>query len=94
MRSTVERAWRKLMARPQYAFLMLAIGNLVWVPFSVKFGKRPVLIVSMLVLLCSQIWAANVQSYGSLLGARMVSGFAASAGEVSHFVLVFWQASL
>jgi MFS family permease len=68
----------------QYNLLMLAIGNLFWVPFSVKFGKRPVLLVCMFLLMCSQIWSAEAGSYGSLLGARVVCGFAAAAGEVSQ----------
>ncbi len=69
---------------PQYNLLMLAIGNLFWVPFSVKFGKRPVLLTAMLLLMCSQIWAAKAISFNSLLGARFLNGFAASAGEVSR----------
>jgi len=55
---------------------------MIWVPFSVKFGKRAVLITSMALLFAANCWCAKAPTFNSLLAARCVSGFAAAAGEV------------
>ncbi|KAK4936593.1 hypothetical protein LTR10_022580 [Elasticomyces elasticus] len=61
--------------------LLLGLGNPFWIPLSEKIGKRPVLIACSGLFFVSTIWAAVAKSYGSLLGARLVQGFAASASE-------------
>ncbi|KAJ9602218.1 hypothetical protein H2200_013338 [Cladophialophora chaetospira] len=61
--------------------LLLGLGNLFWIPLSEKIGKRPVLIACSGLFFVSTIWAAVAKSYGSLLGARLVQGFAASVSE-------------
>ncbi|TLS29317.1 hypothetical protein PpBr36_00008 [Pyricularia pennisetigena] len=62
-------------------FLLLGLGNLFWVPFAVKFGKRASLITSTTLLLAVLLWSANVTSFEQLLAARCISGFASAAGE-------------
>lgn len=64
-----------------FNILFLGIGNLFWVPLSLKIGKRPVLVLCAAIFFASSIWAAVAGSYGSLLGARIVQGFGASASE-------------
>ncbi|KAH7162008.1 aldehyde dehydrogenase [Dactylonectria estremocensis] len=64
-----------------FNFLLLGIGNMVWVPFSVKYGKRPVLLVSMGMLFGVLIWTAKAKTYNELLAARCLSGFVSAAGE-------------
>ncbi|KEF54611.1 uncharacterized protein A1O9_09053 [Exophiala aquamarina CBS 119918] len=61
--------------------LSLGVGNLFWVPLSLKIGKRPVLLWSTAIFLASSIWAAEAKDYASLLGARVVQGFGASSSE-------------
>jgi MFS family permease len=68
--------------------LFLGLGNLFWIPLSEKIGKRPVLIVCSGLFFISTIWAAVAGSYGSLLGARIVQGFAASVSEGMGPVIV------
>lgn len=68
----------------QYNFLFLGISQIIWVPIAVKWGKRPALIASMLLLFIAQIWAAEAKSFDSLLAARCVIGLASGAGEVSQ----------
>ena len=63
---------------------------MIWVPISVKFGKRAVLISSMALLFATQCWCAKASTFNSLLAARCVSGFAAAAGEVSFCNLNFF----
>lgn len=64
-----------------YNFLLLGLGNLVWVPLSVKFGKRPVMLISTVTLFAVLIWTAKAKSFNELLIARCISGFVSAAGE-------------
>lgn len=61
--------------------LFLGIGNLFWVPLSLKIGKRPVLLMCSTIFFTSSIWSALAQSWASLFGARILQGFGASACE-------------
>jgi MFS family permease len=61
--------------------LTLGVGNLFWVPLSLKIGKRPVLLLCSLIFFVGSIWSCVAQSYGSLLGARIIQGFGASSSE-------------
>ncbi|KAK5686534.1 hypothetical protein LTS10_002654 [Elasticomyces elasticus] len=61
--------------------LFLGLGNLFWIPLSEKIGKRPVLVITSGLFFVSTVWAAVAKSYGSLLGARIAQGFAASVSE-------------
>jgi MFS family permease len=62
---------------------------MIWVPMSVKFGKRAVLITSMAMLFAALCWGASATTFNSLLAARCISGFASAAGEVCLQALVF-----
>lgn len=64
-----------------FNILFLGIGNLFWIPLSLKIGKRPVLIICSAIFFASSIWACVAQSWGSLLGARIIQGFGASSSE-------------
>ncbi|KKA27175.1 hypothetical protein TD95_004307 [Thielaviopsis punctulata] len=64
-----------------FNFLLLGVGNMVWVPLSVKFGKRPVVLLSMLALFAILVWTAKAKTFEELLAARCLSGFFSAAGE-------------
>lgn len=64
-----------------FNILFLGIGNLFWVPLSLKIGKRPVLILSSAIFFASSVWATVAHSWGSLFCARIVQGFGASSSE-------------
>jgi MFS family permease len=53
---------------------MLGASNLWWVPLANTFGRRPVILVSLLVLVFSSMWAALATSFNSLLVARLFMG--------------------
>ncbi|PVH77484.1 MFS general substrate transporter [Cadophora sp. DSE1049] len=55
----------------------------IWIASAIipYFGKRPVFLVSMILMMVACIWAAKAKSYGSLLGARAIQGFAAGPFE-------------
>ncbi|USP82361.1 hypothetical protein yc1106_09635 [Curvularia clavata] len=54
--------------------LMLGASNLWWVPLSNTFGRRPVVLVSLLILVFSSMWAGLATNFGSLLAARTFMG--------------------
>ena len=64
-----------------FNILFLGIRNLFWVPTSLKIGKRSVLILCSAIFFASCVWNAEAQSWGSMLGARIVQGFGASVSE-------------
>ncbi|KAJ9609082.1 hypothetical protein H2200_006853 [Cladophialophora chaetospira] len=64
-----------------FNILFLGIGNLFWVPLSLKTGKRPVLLLCSFIFLMGSVWSCVAQSWGSLLGARILQGFGASSSE-------------
>ncbi|EFX02135.1 aldehyde dehydrogenase [Grosmannia clavigera kw1407] len=64
-----------------FNFLLLGIGNLVWVPLSVKFGKRPMLLISSTIMFATLLWAAKATTFNQLLASRCILGFASAAGE-------------
>ncbi|RVX71035.1 hypothetical protein B0A52_03400 [Exophiala mesophila] len=61
--------------------LFLGLGNLFWVPLALKIGKRPVWVLCAIIFFASSVWSAVAKDFGSLLGARIVQGFGASAAE-------------
>ncbi len=62
--------------------LMIGVGNLVWVPLAIKYGRRPVYIAAFLLMAGSNIWAACAKTFASELAARIVYGFAGAAPEI------------
>ncbi|KAJ4183082.1 hypothetical protein NW755_009930 [Fusarium falciforme] len=71
-----------------YNVLAQGLSNLIWVPTMLCFGKRWVVICSMLLLLPCIAWAAVATGYGSLLGARILGGFASGASETFAPVII------
>ncbi|KAH9907047.1 major facilitator superfamily domain-containing protein [Xylariomycetidae sp. FL2044] len=63
------------------AILVLGFSNFLWVPMSVCFGRRPVLILSALICAVSSVWRARAQSYDSFMGASVLNGLAAGPCE-------------
>ena len=64
------------------AILVLGFSNFIWVPIQTAFGRRPVLIFSMLICFASMIWRAKAQTYGSFMGACVLNGIGAGPAEV------------
>lgn len=53
---------------------MLGASNLFWVPLSYIIGRRPVILLSLLLLTLSSMWAGLTTKFDSLLAARFFMG--------------------
>ncbi|KAJ9635914.1 hypothetical protein H2201_000091 [Coniosporium apollinis] len=61
--------------------LLQGMGNLIWMPIIVKYGRRPVYVSSFILYTACAAWAGGAKTYGNELAARIVMGFAAGAAE-------------
>lgn len=61
--------------------LLQGLGNLVWMPLIVKYGRRPVYLASFTLYTVTAIWIGVSKTYANTLVARIVMGFAAGSGE-------------
>lgn len=57
------------------------ISNLFWMPLAMCIGKRPVVIISMIVFLAGTIWSIYAPTDNSLLGARILASVGAGSIE-------------
>lgn len=62
--------------------LMIGVGNLIWVPLAIKYGRRPVYIASFLLMTGTCIWSGVSTSFTSGLVARLLLGTACAAPEI------------
>ncbi|ORY19318.1 major facilitator superfamily domain-containing protein [Clohesyomyces aquaticus] len=61
--------------------LMLGASNLWWVPLANTFGRRPIVLLSLLLLTFSSMWAGLATSFNSLLVARFFMGCGGGPSE-------------
>ncbi|KAL4810692.1 major facilitator superfamily domain-containing protein [Aspergillus unguis] len=54
--------------------LMMGASNIWWVPLANTFGRRPITLLSILILLFCSMWAGLADSFDSLLAARFFMG--------------------
>lgn len=59
----------------------LAVGCILFIPFALKFGRRPVYLMSIAVSLATCIWQGKMQTSGDLLGSNLVAGLAGATAE-------------
>lgn len=60
---------------------MLGASNIWWVPLSNIIGRRPVILISLLLLVFSSMWAGLATSFKSLLAARIFMGMGAGSAD-------------
>ncbi|CAG8278739.1 unnamed protein product [Penicillium nalgiovense] len=63
------------------ALLMLGLGNLIFNPLALRFGRRPVYLVSTLISAASQVVVATAQTKATFIGGRVLLGFGAAPFE-------------
>ena len=60
---------------------MFGAANIWWVPLSNVFGRRPVILFSLVILTASSVWAAEAKSFNSLLAARVFQGIGGATAD-------------
>lgn len=71
-----------------YPNILYGVGTLVTVPAYLKFGRRPVMLLSILVYLAGLIGCSQADSYGGLMAARLIHTFASGVCEALPVQLV------
>ncbi|PQE31826.1 MFS transporter protein [Rutstroemia sp. NJR-2017a WRK4] len=66
----------KLVDQIAYPVLALGVGNIIWTPTAICFGKRPTIIAALVLFLAASIWSVEAKTFESLLAARVVASFA------------------
>ncbi|CUM66269.1 uncharacterized protein PRCAT00003930001 [Priceomyces carsonii] len=61
--------------------LAMGVGSVFACPTAVLYGKRLVYLLGILLFLIGSLWAGGSQSFGSLMGARVITGIGASPTE-------------
>lgn len=61
--------------------LMMGAANIWWVPLANTFGRRPVVLISLLILVFSSMWAGLATSFNSLLIARLFMGIGSAPAD-------------
>ncbi|KAG7122360.1 putative MFS-type transporter like protein [Verticillium longisporum] len=61
----------------------LAVGCLFFIPFAIKYGRRPVYLLSTLILAASSWWTSRVDSYAELIATSFITGLAGAINETA-----------
>ena len=64
-----------------YPSLFMGIGNFVAIPFALAVGRRPIFLISTVVLIIGACLCAYAKDYNTHLGLRMFLGLAAGQSE-------------
>ncbi|USW52693.1 Putative major facilitator superfamily, MFS transporter superfamily [Septoria linicola] len=64
-----------------YPTMFMGLGNLIFMPLAMSIGRRPVYLMSCVILVAAAIGAAYVKNYDRHLAVRMILGFAAGQSE-------------
>ncbi|KAK6380303.1 hypothetical protein LTS17_005492 [Exophiala oligosperma] len=70
------------------SILVLGFSNFFWVPIGRAYGRRPLALMANLMNIASMIWRAQAKSYGSFMGACVVTGIACGPSETLPGMLV------
>lgn len=71
-----------------YPNLVFGFGSLVLIPGYRKFGRRPTMLVSLVLYTAGLIWASQATTYSGLMAARIVHGFGSGVCEALPVQLV------
>ncbi|KAL1895032.1 hypothetical protein Sste5346_005452 [Sporothrix stenoceras] len=71
-----------------YCVLGIGLGNFLWVPCAIYFGKRPVFVLSSGIFFAFSCWSAVANSYETLLVARVILSVAGGSTEALGAAIV------
>ena len=58
-----------------------ASGCVFFIPFAIKYGRRPVYLISTLLMAAIAFWTARIQSVGELYATSLLVGLAGATNE-------------
>lgn len=68
--------------------LGFGLGQLVYGPLADRFGRKPVLLVTLAGFVAASLFAAGSQTFAALLGARVLQGFMSASTRVLAVAIV------
>lgn len=71
-----------------YPNILYGVGTLITIPSYLKFGRRPVMLLTMLAYLLGLVGASVSTTYGGLMAARIIHAFASGVCEALPVQLV------
>ncbi|OTA98010.1 hypothetical protein M426DRAFT_326317 [Hypoxylon sp. CI-4A] len=71
-----------------YPNLLFGFGSLIFVPLYLKYGRRPIMLLSLLTFAAGLIGASQATTYNGLLAARIIHGFGSCVCEALPVQLV------
>jgi MFS family permease len=66
----------------------LSVGCIIFVPIALRIGRRPIYLVTSLIMLAAAIWQAEMHTVGDMIGSNAVSGLAGAVNEAIFQVTV------
>ena len=62
----------------QYAVncVSLGIGSIILIPLALKFGRRPVYLLTAVIILITAIWQAVLRDFKNMIASQAINGFA------------------
>jgi predicted MFS family arabinose efflux permease len=66
----------------------LSFGCIMFTPFALRYGRRPVYIATSVLMFVTNIWSAEMKSLGDLMGTNVVMGLAGSVNEALYQMTV------
>lgn len=70
------------------AYCSLTAAALVFIPLSMNFGRRPIYLITAVIMLASSIWMAKMQTTVDYIASNLLSGIAGSVNEALFNVTV------
>ena len=59
----------------------LAVGGVILIPLTLKYGRRPMYLATSLALTLSSVWMAQSRVLGDFIGSNLISGLAGAVGD-------------
>ncbi|KAJ9497316.1 hypothetical protein H2202_007120 [Exophiala xenobiotica] len=66
----------------------LSVGCIIFVPIALRIGRRPIYLITSLIMLAAAIWQAEMHTVGDMIGSNAVSGLAGAVNEAIFQVTV------
>jgi MFS family permease len=60
----------------------LAVGAIMFIPFALKYGRRPMYVFSLIGQIAVMVWSAKIMTAGDLIGTNICSALFGALAEV------------